>query len=405
MVLVSWDRSDDLRKLQGNTQDPRSRATPRAHVHRDTAYTSVLLEEDESSARILSWTPQSQPQLSNETLGASSILFRKHIETQIEAVRELKAAAESAAADVKEAARSDTLARRPLTQAQKKTQAKKKFVLAAKLSSAPATAAAIAKPPKGKGRGRPKGSKNRATKPTIVSRVEPLQKQPVARTRTTGLQLTSLSEAKTRSAAERKAASTNTYTYKHKRSSTSSSLSRSKSSTMPGMERRPEVPGAAARQKAKARQMAMYGNLGNVPDSLLDFVNQAHKIPRLTPNEERELGFATQETIRLQLVHSQFTDAWGRTPTRQEWLDACNDNASAKSKAKASKDTHTPDHINSIEELATKLEEGIRAKDRMVTANLRMVQKVVNLYIRNGLGSEYNAADMMSEGTLVRTLQ
>ena len=48
------------------------------------------------------------------------------------------------------------------------------------------------------------------------------------------------------------------------------------------------------------------------------------------------------------------------------------------------------------------LEEGKAAKDKLVVSNLRMVQRVVNLYIRNGLGSEYNAGDMMQEGTMVR---
>jgi len=36
-----------------------------------------------------------------------------------------------------------------------------------------------------------------------------------------------------------------------------------------------------------------------------------------------------------------------------------------------------------------------------VTSNLRLVQSVVNLYIRNGLGSQYNAGDLMQEGVTV----
>lgn len=39
------------------------------------------------------------------------------------------------------------------------------------------------------------------------------------------------------------------------------------------------------------------------------------------------------------------------------------------------------------------------AKQRLVLSNLQMVQGVVNLYIRNGLGSEFNAGDLMQEGT------
>jgi hypothetical protein len=47
------------------------------------------------------------------------------------------------------------------------------------------------------------------------------------------------------------------------------------------------------------------------------------------------------------------------------------------------------------------VEEGREAKHRLVTSNLRMVQGVVNLYIRNGLGSQYNAGDLMQDGTAV----
>ena len=47
------------------------------------------------------------------------------------------------------------------------------------------------------------------------------------------------------------------------------------------------------------------------------------------------------------------------------------------------------------------LEDGMAAKNQLVASNLRMVQRVVNLYIRNGLGSEYNAGDLMQDGTMV----
>jgi RNA polymerase primary sigma factor len=47
------------------------------------------------------------------------------------------------------------------------------------------------------------------------------------------------------------------------------------------------------------------------------------------------------------------------------------------------------------------IQEGIDAKNELVTSNLRMVQGVVNVYLRNGLGSQYNAGDLMQEGILV----
>jgi RNA polymerase primary sigma factor len=41
-----------------------------------------------------------------------------------------------------------------------------------------------------------------------------------------------------------------------------------------------------------------------------------------------------------------------------------------------------------------------KAKNKLVTANLRMVQSVVNTYIRNGLTAQYNAGDLMQEGIM-----
>ena len=49
------------------------------------------------------------------------------------------------------------------------------------------------------------------------------------------------------------------------------------------------------------------------------------------------------------------------------------------------------------------MDEGNVAKKRLVTSNLRMVQGIVNLYLRNRLGSEFNAGDLIHEGTVLRT--
>lgn len=53
-----------------------------------------------------------------------------------------------------------------------------------------------------------------------------------------------------------------------------------------------------------------------------------------------------------------------------------------------------------MEAIRQVLDEGLESKNRLVTANLRMVQGVVNVYIRNGLGAQYNAGDMMQEGIM-----
>jgi DNA-directed RNA polymerase specialized sigma subunit len=102
---------------------------------------------------------------------------------------------------------------------------------------------------------------------------------------------------------------------------------------------------------------------------------------RITPKEELELGTLTQEAIRLQKLHDDLIIEYGREPSDDEWCAAAG-------------------KIN-METLQNAIEDGIHAKNQLVTANLRMVQGVVNLYIRNGLGSQYNAGDLMQEGTVV----
>jgi RNA polymerase primary sigma factor len=51
-----------------------------------------------------------------------------------------------------------------------------------------------------------------------------------------------------------------------------------------------------------------------------------------------------------------------------------------------------------MESIRQTIDEGLEAKNKLVTSNLRMVQSVVNTYIRNGLSAHYNAGDMMQEG-------
>ena len=94
-----------------------------------------------------------------------------------------------------------------------------------------------------------------------------------------------------------------------------------------------------------------------------------------------ELGTKTQEAIGIQKIHTDLEEKLGREPTNGEWCAAAG-------------------KIN-MEALNMALEEGLEAKERLITSNLRMVQGVVNLYIRNGLGSQYNAGDLMQEGTTV----
>ena len=137
--------------------------------------------------------------------------------------------------------------------------------------------------------------------------------------------------------------------------------------------------------RKKRRQVngeAMYKSSASVPDSLVQFANEIHTVDRITPKEEIELGTLTQEAIRLQTLHEDLTDQLERPPTDEEWCAAAG-------------------KIN-LEAVSQAIEDGLEAKNKLVTSNLRMVQGVVNLYIRNGLGGQYNAGDLMQEGIMVR---
>lgn len=178
---------------------------------------------------------------------------------------------------------------------------------------------------------------------------------------------------------------------------------KSKSSTMPGfddhstgqrvaferaMARQEKVTGKkivyskkATDARKRSAQEKMYQSSASVPDSLIAFTKEIHEEERITPAEEVTLGGKTQELIRIQNLKLQLEEKLDREPTDEEWCAAAG-------------------KIN-MTCLRQCLEEGTEAKEKLVVSNLRMVQRVVNLYIRNGLGSEYNAGDMMQEGTLV----
>jgi len=140
--------------------------------------------------------------------------------------------------------------------------------------------------------------------------------------------------------------------------------------------------GTSTSARRRANSMAMYKSSASVPDSLLAYTKEIHQATeRITPAEEKELGAKTQEAIRLQGVYSSLELELEREPTDEEWCAAA-------------------DGVNDVEELRATIAMGMEAKNRLVETNLRMVQGVVNMYIRNGLGSQYNAGDLMQEGTM-----
>eukprot|EP00536_Pseudo-nitzschia_multiseries_P003035 jgi/Psemu1/236311/estExt_Genewise1.C_430087 len=122
----------------------------------------------------------------------------------------------------------------------------------------------------------------------------------------------------------------------------------------------------------------MYRASKAVPDSLVQFANEIHDVGRITPKEEIILGEKTQEAVRLQRIYDSLVTKLDREPTDDEWCAAAG-------------------KFN-MEAVAQTIEEGLEAKNRLVTSNLRMVQGVVNVYIKNGLQGQYNAGDLMQEG-------
>ncbi|KAL7533611.1 hypothetical protein ACHAXR_005342 [Thalassiosira sp. AJA248-18] len=137
---------------------------------------------------------------------------------------------------------------------------------------------------------------------------------------------------------------------------------------------------SAKLKRRKTNSEVLYKKSASVPDSLLDYVHEIHAVERVTPKEEKELGTKTQEAIRLQKLHEDLEAKYGREPSDDEWCAAAG-------------------KLN-IVALQEAIEDGMEAKNQLVASNLRMVQRVVNLYIRNGLGSEYNAGDLMQDGTM-----
>ena len=134
------------------------------------------------------------------------------------------------------------------------------------------------------------------------------------------------------------------------------------------------------RSRQKYNGEAMYRNSASVPDSLVKFADEIHNEDRITRDEEKELGEKTQEAIRLQRLYDNLEVKLQREPTDAEWCAAAG-------------------KIN-MEMIRQEIEEGLEAKNKLVTSNLRLVQSVVNTYIRNGLTAQYNAGDMMQEGVM-----
>ncbi|GAX25464.1 hypothetical protein FisN_12Lu005 [Fistulifera solaris] len=154
--------------------------------------------------------------------------------------------------------------------------------------------------------------------------------------------------------------------------------------------RRSTVPEIQSQQRRKRRTTAstitkphrthtLYVQSPNVPDSMIQLTDTIHATTRcITHEQEVELGYKTQAAVRLQRQYDYLLEKLQREPTDEEWCAAA-----GKINMAAIRET---------------LEEGKAAKEQLVTSNLRLVQSVVNTYLRNGLSAQYNAGDLMQEG-------
>jgi RNA polymerase sigma factor (sigma-70 family) len=135
-----------------------------------------------------------------------------------------------------------------------------------------------------------------------------------------------------------------------------------------------------AQRRRKENGTSMYKNSASVPESMIQYAEELHREDLITRQEEQSLGESVQEAVRLQRLYDGLEAKLHREPTDDEWCAAAG-------------------KLN-IEMIQQDIEQGLKAKDKLVTSNLRMVQSVVNTYIRNGLTARYNAGDMMQEGTI-----
>ena len=142
---------------------------------------------------------------------------------------------------------------------------------------------------------------------------------------------------------------------------------------------------AVQRKRSSVSGDAMYQASSSVPDSLVQFARELHQVERITPKQELQLGGLIQDAIQLQSLYDTLETKLQREPTDAEWCASSS--------------------MQNVEAIRKVIEDGLEAKNTLVTSNLRLVQGVVNVYIRNGLGGQYNAGDMMQEGVMVSQSQ
>lgn len=118
---------------------------------------------------------------------------------------------------------------------------------------------------------------------------------------------------------------------------------------------------------------AMPSNSNN--DSIATYLQEIGRIDLLTAEQEIELGRAIAQLIKLESDREVLAEQKGRTPTDLEWADAVN--------------------LSPLQ-LRGQLTKGRSAKNKLVTANLRLVASVAKKYINRGLSFQ----DLIQEGSI-----